>query len=430
MWYAPALENLLSLARTDGDVVSLPQFDVPYYLFNHPEQIEEILRRKPELFKKATFLTALRPLLGEGLFTSEGETWRRHRVALQPLFLARQVRHHAPAMVDATIRMLSTWQPGETRDCLAEIMRLALEIVIRAQFDFEVSELVVSDLATFNNKLDKATSFYTDPRSVWSSTDDGTSSVDSAPGSPAAELHAIVSDVIDKRKTAGPGNRTDLLSRLLLVTGPDGSKFSDAEVRDEIVTTLIAGQETTALTITYAFCLLSQNPDAEASLMAELNRVLGERPPAAADVVHLQYANAVIKDSMRLFPPAWALGREALEDCEIGGHAVPKGSQLLMSQFVVHRDPRFWCDPERFNPSRWISDEIKKLPRCAYFPFGDGPRVCIGANLASLESVLLLATIAQRFRLELVEELPLCLVPSLTLRPHDGVRMRIHPRCD
>lgn len=422
-WCVPALDNLISLARSHGDVVPLPQFGVPFYLFNHPEQIEEILRRKQHLFKKASFLAAMRPLLGDGLFTSEGEAWRRHRVAAQPLFAARQVRQHAPVVVDSAIRMLAGWQPGETRDLHADMLRLTLEIVIRTLFDGEVS-----DIAALNDELEAATNFYTDPRSIWSSRCDSPSATDSPPRHDTSRLDTLVLEMIHERRTAGAGNRTDLLSRLLLLEDACGAKLTDAELRDQMVTHFIAGQETTALTLTYACALLSQHPDAESELRAELDRVLGERRPTAADVPHLSFADAVIKEAMRLYPPVWAIGREALEDCEIGGHRIPKGAQVLMSQYLVHRDPRFWSEPERFHPARWTNDETTNLPRRAYFPYGDGPRVCIGAHLASLEAVLLLTTIAQRYRFELAPEQTLCLVPSMTLRPRKGVRMRVEAR--
>jgi cytochrome P450 len=419
-WCAPALENLMGLARDHGDVVALPQFGVPFYLFNHPDQIEEILRSKPDRFKKASLLAALRPFLGDGLFTSEGELWRQHRVAAQPFFSLKQIQHRAPAVVDSATRMLDCWQVGQTRDFHADMMRLALEIVIRALFDADAT-----DVAPLAEELEAATNYYTDPRSVWSSTGDGRSPADTRTGHDTTRLDAMIAAIIQKRRNSGVIDRGDLLSRLLLMDGPNGSKLSDTELRDQIVTYFIAGQETTALTLTYSFALLSQHPEAEAALSAELDRVLGDRLPTPTDLAQLQFADAVIRESLRLFPPVWAIGRKAVDDCEIGGHHIPRGAQLLMSQFVVHRDPRFWRDPERFDLSRWTVTTTKNRPRCAYFPFGDGPRICIGAHLATLESVLLLATIAQRYRLDMVDKRPLCLVPSLTLRPRGGLRMQV-----
>jgi cytochrome P450 len=422
-WCAPALENLMGLARDHGDVVALPQFGVPFYLFNHPEQIEEILRSKPDRFKKASLLAALRPLLGNGLFTSEGEVWRQHRIAAQPLFATKKIPHYTSKVVDSANRLVDRWQHGETRDFHADMMRLALEIVMRTLFDADATDVV-----PLGEELQAATNYYTDPRTVWSSNGEYASSSDVPAGHDATRLNAIISAMIEKRRSSGVAERGDLLSGLLMMRGSNGSPLSDAELRDQMVTYFIAGQETTALTLSYAFALLSEHPEAETALSTELDRILGGRLPTQVDVAQLPVADAVIKESLRLFPPVWATGREALDDCEIGGHHVPRGAQLLMSQFIVHRDPRFWCNPERFDPSRWTVAATKNRPRCAYFPFGDGPRICIGAQLATLEAVLLVTTIAQRYRLEMVEKQPLCLVPALTLRPRDGLRMRVRLR--
>jgi cytochrome P450 len=237
-------------------------------------------------------------------------------------------------------------------------------------------------------------------------------------------------EMIRERRSTGISHRRDLLSRLLLAEDEDGRKMSDVELRDQVTTYLLAGQETTALTLSYTFYLLSQNPDAEAALHLELERVLGSRLPTPEDMPELRYTDWVIKESMRIYPPAWAIGREALEDCEIGGCRVARGAQILMAQFLVHRDPRFWPEPERFNPSRWDEESTRNLPRCVFFPFGDGPRVCIGANFATMEAVLLLATIAQRHRLELAQRPTLNLLPLITLRPRDGIKMTVsqkHP---
>jgi cytochrome P450 len=241
-------------------------------------------------------------------------------------------------------------------------------------------------------------------------------------------LNDVIFKMIHERRESGTAGRGDLLSRLLVAEDEEGRKMSDAELRDQLITLFLAGHETTALTLSYTFYLLAQNPDAESALQAELDRVLGGRLPTVADVPELHYAEWVIKESMRMYPPAWTIGREALEDCEIGGYRIPKGSQLLMAQWVVQRDPRFWPEPERFNPSRWDDQSTKNLPRCAYFPFGDGPRICIGISFAMMEAILLLAAIAQRFRLELVPGQTLRLVPSVTLRPRDGIKMIVRER--
>jgi cytochrome P450 len=208
----------------------------------------------------------------------------------------------------------------------------------------------------------------------------------------------------------------------------EGAKLTGRQLRDEVMTLFLAGHETTALALSYTFYLLAQNPAAEARLAAELDEELGGRMPTAADVPHLRYTEWVVKEAMRLYPPAWGVGREAIEECEIGGHRVPKGTQVLLIQWVVHRDPRWYDDPEAFRPERWDGDLEKRLPRCAYFPFGDGLRICIGNHFALLEAVLVLATVARRFRLSLAGDEPLELVASITMRPKRGIRMRVHQR--
>jgi cytochrome P450 len=206
--------------------------------------------------------------------------------------------------------------------------------------------------------------------------------------------------------------------------------MSDTELRDELLTLFLAGHETTALTLSYAFYLLATDAEVDAKLHAELDRVLTDRLPTAADVPALPFAENVIKESMRLYPPAWTLGREATEDCEIGGYPIEKGAQVLMAQWVVQRDPRFWPEPERFRPARWDEEQTKQLPRCAYFPFGDGPRICIGNSFAMIEAVLLLATIGRRFRLERVPGQTLRIVPSVTIRPRDGINLIVRDRSE
>jgi cytochrome P450 len=235
-------------------------------------------------------------------------------------------------------------------------------------------------------------------------------------------LDRIVRGMIRRRREAGAGG-DDLLARLLAARDEHGRPLSEQLVRDEMMTLFLAGHETTALALSYSFYLLAKHPAAEAELAAELDAVLGDDPPTAADVPRLRYTEWVVRESMRLYPPAWSLGREALADCEVGGFFVPKGTQLAPIQWVVHRDRRWFDDPETFRPERWDNDLARRLPRCAYFPFGDGPRVCIGERFAMLEAVLILATAAQRYRLSLPPGPPLRLVPSVTLRPKGGLRM-------
>ena len=204
--------------------------------------------------------------------------------------------------------------------------------------------------------------------------------------------------------------------------------MTDKQLRDEAVTLFLAGHETTALNLTYTFVLLAEHPEIDAKLGEELAQVLGDRAPTPADVPKLKYTDWIIKESMRLYPPAWGIGRELTTDAEVGGKMFPKGTQFLMIQWVTHRDPRWFPDPEAFSPERWDHDLIKTLPKGAYFPFGDGPRVCIGNHFAMMEAILLLASLARRYRLERASTGPLLLSPSITLRPKSGVPMRVLSR--
>jgi len=415
-WNAPALESLYELAREFGDVAPLLSFGVPFFLFCHPEHIEEILRQKNRSFKKDCYLDALRPMLGNGLFTSEGEAWRQQRAVARPLFAAQQIEQYADTVVTFADRLIGSWAPGQTRDLHADMMGLSLDIVIKTLFDVDAH-----DAGALGEELNAITEWHTDPRTVWASVEGESDAAAANHLSP--RLDALIVDMIHERRAAGGERRNCLLSRMLEAEERSEQKMSDFELRDQLMTYFLAGQETTALALFYTFYLLAQNPDVERQLQVELKSVLADRLPTADDVKRLPFTEAVVKESLRIYPPAWAIGREALEDCEIGGHAVPKGAQVLMSQFLVQHDPRFWPEPERFHPARWSDEQTQNLPRCAYFPFGDGPRICIGANLAMMEAVLLVATIAQRYRLELIPGQTLHLVPSMTLRPRNEIHM-------
>jgi cytochrome P450 len=420
------LAYMTRMARTYGDVVALPGFGMPVYLFNHPDQIEEILRHKHRVFKKDFYIEALRPLLGNGLLTSEAEEWRRARAMAQPAFQARQVQQYAATMVDYTERLISSWRAGETRNLHTDMMRLTSQIVTKTLFDVDVND----ETGSIGKTLEAAMLFYANPLSMWPKWRHVPTPTNLRFRRTLGHLDELMFKMIRERRAEGAGDRSDLLSRLLCAQDEQGRKMSDTELRDELLTLFLAGHETTALTLSYAFYLLATDAEVDAKLHAELDRVLTDRLPTAADVPALPFAENVIKESMRLYPPAWTLGREATEDCEIGGYPIEKGAQVLMAQWVVQRDPRFWPEPERFRPARWDEEQTKQLPRCAYFPFGDGPRICIGNSFAMIEAVLLLATIGRRFRLERVPGQTLRIVPSVTIRPRDGINLIVRDRSE
>jgi cytochrome P450 len=240
-------------------------------------------------------------------------------------------------------------------------------------------------------------------------------------------LDEFIYDIIRQRRH-GSEDTGDLLSMLLGAQDEDGSQMTDRQLRDEVMTLFLAGHETTALALSWTWCLLSQHPEAEARLVTELESVLGGRAPRVDDLPSLRYAEAIIKETMRLYPPAWAFGRQAIEDCEIGGYAVPKGRQLYFFPWVVHRDPRHFDYPGEFRPERWADEKMKQLPRYAYFPFGGGPRGCIGNSFAMMEAILVLTTVAQRYRLKLAEGQVIEPWPVFTLRPKYGIRMTMGRR--
>ncbi len=333
--------------REHGDVVRLRFGTMVVYLLSHPEHIELVLRGNHRNFRKDRGTRLLSGALGQGLLTSEGDTWRRQRQLAQPAFQLDQVQKYGAVMVAYTERMLQGWKAGEARDVHADMMRLALDIVARTLFGASAA----GQAETVGHALEALMSYYASVMSLlpwlqWLPT----------PGNrrfrrAVRDLNAVVYDMIARRRADGPGGE-DLLSRLLSLRDEAGQGMTDRELRDEVVTLFLAGHETTALALSYCFYLLATHPEAEARLSAELAEVLRGRPPTSADVPRLRYAEWVVKESMRLYPPAPSIGREAINDCEIGGYHVPKGTQIGLVQWIVHRDPRWFDEPEAFKPER------------------------------------------------------------------------------
>jgi cytochrome P450 len=408
-----------------GDVVWLRLGNLRTYLISHPEYIEYVLRGHADNFMKDRLTRWLIPLLGEGLLTSEGSFWRRQRRLAQPAFQHSQIERYAAVMVEQTERMLETWRPGEVRDTHEDLMRLTLGIVARTLFDAELS----GDAETVGQSLEVVMNHFMSPMRWFRFLDYLPIPSSRRYWRAIGRLDTIVYGIIQAHRAEGR-DRGDLLSRLLAARDEENRGMTDRQLRDEIVTLVLAGHETTALALFYVFYLLAQSPQAEERMAAELRAVIPDRPPTVADVPNLKYTEWVVREAMRLYPPAWGIAREALDDCEIGGYHVPKGTQIFMTQWLVHRDGRWFDDPDVFRPDRWDHELIKRLPRCAYFPFGDGPRVCIGNHFAMMEAVLILATIARRYRLHIEPRQTLELLPSITLRPKHGLRMRLQARDD
>ena len=412
------LRFLTTCAREYGDFVPLRLGPRKGFLINHPDLIEKVLVSRHRDFIKSAALQRSRFLLGNGLLTSEGQYWRRQRQLVQPAFHRDRIDGYGRIMVEHAGRTLERWRDGEVVDIHEEMMRLTLSIVAMTLFHADVSdeanevgEALRMALEAFNVR---ANAVFLLPEWLPTPTN---MMLHRAVG----RLDRIIYDIINNRRASGedPG---DLLSMLLSAQADDGSRMTDKQLRDEAMTLFLAGHETTALALSWAFYLLSQHPEVEDRLVAELRDVLGGRLPQVADIPRLRFTEMVVMESMRLYPPAWAIGREAVRDVDLDGRAVPAGTIVLMSQWVMHRDPRYFDDPSRFVPERWSGDFAKELPKFAYFPFGGGPRHCIGNSFAMMEAVLLTAAIVQAFHFELVPGQAITLQPSITLRPSDGIR--------
>jgi cytochrome P450 len=422
-----SLAFLERLARDYGDVVRTRFFYVPAYFLYHPDHIEYVLATNSRNFiKPLSFRTPFfNRLVGNGLLTSEGEFWRRQRRLAQPAFHRERINAYARIMVRDTEEMLATWRDGEIRDTHRDMMRLTMEVVTHTLFNANVSDDA--------DKVARALGILVEPFGSqatlkWILDNRFPTATNRRFNKVAAELDEVIYRIIGQRRAANDQDQGDLLSMLLQAHDEDGSQMTDKQLRDEVITLFLAGQETTALTLVWAWYLLAQHTEIEAKFWQELDEVLGNRAPEAADVPQLKFAEMIAKESMRLYPPAYVVGRESVNECEIGGYHVPPRTQVFMSTWVVHRDPRFFDEPEKFKPERWTPEFINSLPKYAYFPFGGGPRVCIGNTFAMMEIVLILATIAQKYRLSLVTKHPVELQPAMSLRPRNGIRMILNKR--
>lgn len=411
-------------AREYGDVVRMPLGRSPLWLLSHPDDIELVHVRSTRGFDKGYGFKD--PLLGNGLVNSEGDFWRRQRRMIQPAFHKRRIDAYGETMVARTERMLERWRDGRTIDVHAEMMRLTLGIIAQTMFGAEVEGEEGAVAQALSAAMDGETGAGFLELPEWVPT----------PGRlrtkrAVEELDRVVLGIITERRAAAEAgeDRGDLLDMLLAAQDEDGARMTDRQLRDEVMTVFLAGHETTANALTYAFFLLSRNPGAEKALLYELGEVLGGEAPDPSDARRLPYAEAVFKESMRLYPPVWVVSRVATEETEIGGYRVPAGTELATSQWVVHRDGRFYEEPLEFRPTRWLEGDPgleKRIPRYAYFPFGGGPRQCIGNSFATMEAVLVLAMVAQRFRLEVPPDHRLELQPSVTIRPKGGLPARAH----
>jgi len=406
-----------------GDIVGVRILTFRVFILNHPDYIEDVLVNHPRKFIKGRILKANKRVFGQGLLTSEGDFWLRQRRLAQPAFHRARIAGYASTMVEYTERLLDEWRDGEERDLHSEMMRLTMQIVSKTLFDANVER----DAQDVGRSLERLLEIGANFRRTlfvpqWLPTPTNIR-LELA----VRQIEKVLYRIIAQKRASGR-DAGDLLSMLLAAQDDDGSGMTDKQLRDEAITIFLAGHETTANALSWTWWLLAQNPAIEAKLHEELRTLLGGRAPSLDDLPKLVYTNHVITESMRLYPPAWGTARTAIEDHEIAGYKVPRGSGVSFSQWSVQRDPRWYEAPEEFRPERWEGDLMKRLPRFAYFPFGGGPRQCIGNSFALMETALILATIAQKFRFRLVAGHPVVPLASITLRPRYGIRATLESR--
>ena len=416
---------LMRTAREYGDVSFYRIGPANVYQFAHPELIKDVLVTNQHSFIKSRVLQRAKVLLGEGLLTSEEPLHTRQRRLVQPAFHRQRLAGYAQTMIDYAARTRDRWQDGQTYDIAVEMMRLTLAVVAKTLFSADVER----EAAVIGESLTAVLHLF-DLVMMPFSRVIGRLPLPSVRRfeSGKSRLDEIIYRIIDERRRSKE-DKGDLLSMLLLAEDEEATGgMTNQQVRDEALTLFLAGHETTAIALTWTWYLLSQNPEAEARLHTELDRVLGGRTPAPDDFGRLPYTEAVFAESLRLYPPAWGIGRMALKNYEAGGYAMEPGDIILMSPYVVHRDARWWKEPERFAPDRWTPETRAALPKFGYFPFGGGARVCIGEHFAWMEGVLLLATLAQRWKPRLKPGHPVAYRALLTLRPRHGMRMTAQSR--
>jgi cytochrome P450 len=440
--YPPGLErNLLWFAlrklRPANPIVLFQQLaekygDIAHYkigwhhivFLNHPDYIREILVVQNDNFIKERTVQRTKMLLGEGMITAEGAQHRTQRQGAQPAFHRQRIPEYASTMVEEAVRVRDRWRSGERRDIAIDMMHLTLNVVAQTLFATDLAD-EVNELASAINRIMGLYNFLVMlPAAEWL--------VHVRPPGLAAfvrarkRIDAVVHRMIAAHRQRGPHGGS--LLDMMLAASPDQSSASEQSLRDQVITIFLAGYETVANALSWTWYLLSQNPECQRRFHDEIDRELQGRLPTFDDVPRLRYVETVLAESMRLYPPAWAMGRYARADFQLGEFFLPAKTTVLMSQYITHRDPRFFPDPLRFDPERFTSEAKARRTKLTYFPFGAGVRQCIGESFACMEGVLLLATIAQKWKLSLVPGHRVEPEPLITLRPKYGMRMRVESR--
>jgi cytochrome P450 len=417
------LEYFTAMARKYGDVSGMRIGKFRSLFINHPDLIEDVLVNNSRKYLKGRILRANKYLFGEGLLTSEGDFWLRQRRLAQPAFHRARVNAYAATMAEYAEQLVATWRQGEQRDIHEEMMQLALRIVSKTLFDADVTSDAKEIGKTLDVLLQIAANFgrtilvplwVPSPRNIRAKLG-------------IKRLERVIYRIIAERRANGR-DTGDLLSILLQAQDEDGTHMNDRQLRDETITLFLAGHETTANTLAWTWWLLAQNPAVEKKFHEELDGVLGGRVPEVDDLPSLSFLGSVLTESLRLYPTAWGMARLAAEEHEIAGYPVRRGYGVAFAQWVIHRDARWFDAPLEFRPERWDNGLAKQLPRFAYFPFGGGPRQCIGNTFALMEASVVLATIGQKFRFQLVANHKVTPLASITLRPQNGIQVSLEAR--
>ena len=414
-----------------GDVVRFRMGHIYVEQLTHPDHVKHVLADASARYTKGTVFDKTRPLVGNGLLTAEGDFWKRQRRLSQPAFHKERLAALAGTMTDTVLETLQGWEPavaaGRPVPLFQEMMRLTLTVAVRSLFGVDVSgqtnsvgEAFTTALAVTNERIISPL-----PYQPWlyqlptRSNRAFRQAVDT--------LDGIVRGIISQRRAAGGAAESkDLLGLLMASCDADtGDTFDDAQLRDEVMTLLLAGHETTATALAWTFHLLEKHPEVEATLHAEVDAARGGRVPTLEDLPKLRYVGCVFEEAMRLYPPIWAIPRVPQEDDEVGGYRIPKGDIVILVPYVTHRHPDFWPEPERFDPTRFLPENAKSRPRWAYLPFGGGQRQCIGNNFAMMEAQLALALVAQRYRLRGGPGMPVEPEPHVSLRPKGPMPMHV-----
>lgn len=417
---------LTDLARTYGDVVQFRFAGQTAFLLNHPDFIQQVLVTEQANFRKGRALQRMQTVLGQGLLTSEGSTHTQVRRLVQPAFHHERIAVYAGQMVEEAERMADGWREGTTFDAAREMNHLTLRIVGRTLFsvDFSGQERLIARALDDLFLLSDPVYLLLAPVLDWLPT------LSARRFRSARDFFdRLIYGLIDARRQHG-SEQGDLLDLLLANVDAETGAAPDRQfIRDQALTLLLAGHETTANALAWCWHLLAAYPASEERLHAELDRVLADgRLPGLADLADLPFTRSVFSESLRLYPPAWVIGRTAVTDCTIGGYAVPAGATVILSPWVTHRDRRYFDHADEFRPERWLTEERSARPKFAFFPFGGGPRVCIGAQFAWTEGTLLLATLARRWRLRSQDGHSIPMAPMVTLRPKGGLPMEAQPR--